>query len=385
MKTIYLDHAATTPVDPAVRDAIARAMEEFPGNASSIHAAGRKARVALEESRETIARSLGVKHDELFFTSGGTESDNYAIRGVLEARRAQGKDHIVVSAIEHHAVLETAEKLSHEGASLTIVPVDRSGSVDPANVASAVTDRTALVSVMHANNEVGTLQPIAGIAAICRAHSVVMHTDAVQSYGKVSLDLSAIPADLVSISAHKIYGPKGIGALVIRKGTLVAPQIVGGAQEHNRRAGTENVPLAIGFAQAVKIAMKRREEDAQKITGLRDRLRSFVVERCPGVVINGDGAPLLPNILNISFPWEQYRLDGEALIMGMDLRGIAVTSGSACTSGTLQPSHVLMAMGLDERTARATVRFSLGRATTDEEILAAADALQDVVRTAVRS
>jgi cysteine desulfurase len=382
MRSVYLDHSATTPPAPEVVDAVAAAMRDVHGNASSVHAFGRRARMLLEESRETIATALGVGHEELYFTSGGTESDNTALRGVMAAMQEKGRDHLVVSAVEHHAVLAPAEWLEAGGAHLTVVPVDEQGMVSPDDVRKALTPRTALVSVMHANNEVGTVQPVREIAQLVHEFGAVFHTDAVQSFGKLPFDLREIPADLVSVTAHKLYGPKGIGAMVIRKGVPFRPQVVGGAQEMNRRAGTENVPLAAGFARAVSIAATRRMSDATAQESLREKLRELIVQRHPEALVNGHPTTRLHHILSVSFPWEIYQIDGEALIAGMDLRGVAVTSGSACTSGTLEASHVLQAMGREERTARATVRFSLGRSTTEEDVRYAAEALEEVVRVA---
>lgn len=382
MRSVYLDHSATTPLAPEVVDAIATAMRDVHGNASSVHAFGRRARTLLEESRETIATALGVGHEELYFTSGGTESDNSALRGVMAAMKEKGRDHLVISAVEHHAVLAAAEWLETGGAHTTVLPVDANGMVSPENVREALTPRTALVSVMHANNEVGTVQPVREIAQIAHEFGALFHTDAVQSFGKLPFDLREIPADLVAITAHKLYGPKGIGAMVIRKGVPFRPQVVGGAQEMNRRAGTENVPLAAGFAKAVSVATVRRMPDATSQESLREMLRGLVLSGHPDVLVNGHPTSRLHHILSVSFPWDAYGIDGEALIAGMDLRGVAVTSGSACTSGTLQASHVLQAMGREERTARATVRFSLGRSTTEEDIRYAADALAEVVKTA---
>ena len=381
-RLVYLDHSATTPLDPEVLAAMQPVFAELYGNASSVHAFGRSARVKLEESRESIAQVLGVSHDELLFTSGGTESDNFALRGTFAAARQSGRDHLIVSSVEHHAVLATAEKLKGEGASVTVLPVDEYGMVDPERVRSSITPKTFLVSVMHGNNEVGTLEPIHELALLANEHGALFHSDAVQTFGKVRLNLKDTPVDLVSITAHKLYGPKGIGALVVRKGTALVPETVGGAQEGNRRAGTENVPLAVGFAAAVRIAAERRERDAERLVALSGEMKREIGRRFPDLLWNGHPNERLQGIVSISFPWDRYGLDGEALIMGLDLRGVAVTSGSACTSGTLQPSHVLMAMGRDERTARATVRFSLGRATTAEDVKYAAEALEEVVKTA---
>ncbi len=382
MHPIYLDHSATTPVDPEVLAAMQPVFREVHGNASSVHSFGRKARNLLEQSRETIANALGVKHDELFFTSGGTEADNNAILGVMKAAIPKGKKGLAVSAIEHHAILESAEKAEEMGASLELLQVDEYGSVRIPSFQHSNSHGLALVSIMHANNEIGTLQDVVSASRLAKESGAVFHTDAVQSFGKIPFDLQDLPIDLVSITAHKLYGPKGIGALVIRKGTHVEPMIVGGAQEQNRRAGTENVPLAVGFAKAVTIAMERQHEDARRQDELREMLRNKVQDVFPDVLVNGHPTERLPHILSISFPWDVYGLDGEALIMGLDLKGIAVTSGSACTSGTLQPSHVLTAMGRDEKTARATVRFSFGRSNTEDEVEYVAGALKAVVQTA---
>jgi cysteine desulfurase len=384
MRTVYLDHSATTPIAPEVLQAMLPVFQEVHGNASSVHSYGRQAKVRLEESRESIAASLGVGHEELLFTSGGTESDNTALRGVSAAFRESEKNHIIINAAEHHAILAPAEWLKENGGAVTILPVDEFGRVSADDVRSAITPRTCLISVMHGNNEVGTIQPIREIAKLAQERGVLFHTDAVQTFGKVGLDLREVSADLVSVTAHKLYGPKGIGALVIRKGTAFRPQITGGAQEANRRAGTENVPLAVGFAKAVAVAEIRRERDAQRQGALRELLRTQLLRKFPDILVNGHPEERLFHILSVSFPWEEYRLEGETLIAGMDLRGVAVTSGSACTSGTLQASHVLVAMGRDERTARATVRFSLGRSTTEEDVQYAAEMLEDVVRTAGR-
>ncbi len=380
MKHVYLDHSATTPIDPEVLDAMTPHFRETYGNASSVHGWGRKARSVLEASREAIAACIAAKPDEVFFTSGGTESDNHAVKGVAAAGREIGRNHVVVSAIEHHAVLHPARALVKSGMSLDEIPVSGNGVVDVDALEKLVSPATALVSVMHANNETGTVQPIRDIADRAHRHGALVHTDAVQSAGKIPVKVNDLGVDMLSLSAHKIYGPKGIGALYIRKGSKIASFLEGGGQEQNRRAGTENVPLAVGFAKAFEIAAERMASDAKRLRALRGRLQSSL-ENMEGILFNGVGENTLPNILSISFDSSVLPVDGEALIMGMDLRGIAVTSGSACTSGTLEPSHVLMAMGRDEATARATIRFSLGRATTDTDLDTAVDALKDVLKT----
>ncbi|MGB2869697.1 MAG: cysteine desulfurase family protein [Bacteroidota bacterium] len=378
MKPVYLDHTATTPLAPEVLEAMKPYFGESFGNASSIHSFGRQAKLALEESRETIAKSIGAGFDELFFTSGGTEADNHALRGVVEGGRKSGKNHLIVSAIEHHAILHPAKRLREEGVEVTIVAVDELGMVNPDEIRRAITPRTCLISVMHANNEVGTIEPIAAIGAMGREHGIIVHSDAVQTLGKIPVNADGLNVDLLSFSAHKLYGPKGIGAIYIRKGTKIDPFLEGGAQESNRRAGTENVPSAVGFAKAVELCGKYPEE-SERLKALGKRLRQRISSELSGVIFNGHPMEALPNIVSISFDSKRRNVDGEALIIGMDLRGVAVTSGSACTSGSLQPSHVLLAMGRDEATARATIRFSMGRSTTEGDIDYAVDALMDVL------
>ena len=385
MKQVYLDHCATTPIDPRVLEAMVPYFSGEYGNASSVHRYGRKARQALEESRETIAQFIGAQYDELFFTSGGTESDNHAIYGVARSSRDRGGSKIITTAVEHHAVLDSVNSLKLEGIIPTIVGVDNYAVVDCDHIQKELDGKVSLVSVVHANNEVGTIEPLKAIAACCKDRGIVVHTDAVQSVGKIPVDIRELGVDLLSISAHKMYGPKGIGAIFIRKGTKIDSFMKGGAQESNRRAGTENVPLAVGFAKAVEICAKQMEDDGKRMFRLKELLRKGIAGRFDGIVFNGHPTNSLPHVLNVSFDSSKQRVDGEALIMGLDLHGIAVTSGSACASGSLQPSHVLLAMGRDEATARATIRFSLGRGTTEDEIQYTVEALQDVVDQAVKS
>ena len=379
MKRIYLDYSATTPLDPRVLEAMMPHFSGHFGNPSSVHAFGRESRAVLEESRDRIARFVGAKSDEVFFTSGGTEADNHAVRGVAHAARRRGKNHIVISAVEHHAVLHSAEALHEDGFEVTSVPVDEHGAVDPDEIQKALRPTTCLVSVMHANNEVGTLNSLKDIGAIAKERGVTLHSDTVQSVGKIRVNVDELGVDLLAISAHKFYGPKGIGAIYIRKGTSVDALIQGGSQESNRRAGTENVPLAVGFAKAVELCDLSVEMEVERVQKLRAKLRQRLEGEFKGILLNGHPTESLPHILNVSFDFSRTPIDGEALIMGMDLQGVAVTSGSACTSGSLEPSHVLLAMGRDVKTARATVRFSLGRWTTEEEISYAVDALHRVV------
>jgi len=379
MQHVYLDHSATTPLAPEVYEAMRPHFLENFGNASSVHSFGRRAKLALEESREEIAKFIGARYDEVYFTSGGTEADNHAVAGIYAAVSDTDRKHVITSAVEHHAVLHAAEALRTRGASLTVLPVDRFGRVSVSDVRKSLTAKTALVSIMHANNEVGTIQPIEEIGRCAHDKGVAVHSDTVQTLGKVPIDARMMNVDLMAFSAHKIYGPKGIGAIYIRKGTKLEAFLKGGAQESNRRAGTENVPLAVGFAKAVSLCRERMEQDNAKFRTLGEFLRGKISADFEGAIFNGDPANCLPNIVSVSFDSKLSNVDGEALIMGMDLQGVAVTSGSACSSGSMEPSHVLLAMGRDPKTARATIRFSLGRSTTEQDLEFAVAALKQVV------
>jgi cysteine desulfurase len=381
MRRVYLDHSATTPPDPAVLEVIQATGRSTFGNASSVHSFGREARAILEESREQIARFIGARPEEIFFTSGGTESNNYAVQGVSKANVPRGKNQVITTEVEHHSVLHPVEQLSRAGFTSTTLPVDHSGLIDPEDVRNAITDKTCLISVMHANNEVGTIEPVESIGLIAKDRGIPFHSDAVQTLGKIPIRVDELNVDLLSFSAHKLYGPKGIGALYIRRGTKIESLIHGGGQESNRRAGTENVPLAAGFAKAVSLCAEQMKDDTSRFAQLKKQLTSRLVAEFQGLSVNGNPQRSLANILSVSFDSTDGSIDGEALIMGMDLHGVAVTSSSACTSGTLEPSHVLLAMGRDERTAAATIRFSFGRSTTFEEIDYAVDALREVVAT----
>jgi cysteine desulfurase len=378
MRRIYLDHTATTPLDPRVYEAMQPYFSETFGNASSVHWYGQRAKAALERARETIARAIDAQPGEVFFTSGGTESNNHALKGVVSA--SKGKRHIVTSAAEHHAVLEPCEALEKEGAEVTRLPVDSFGRVHAEQVAAAITASTALVSVIQANNEVGTVNPIAEISAVAHARGVPVHTDAVQSLGKIPVNVDQLGVDLMSFSAHKLYGPKGIGALYIRRGTEIDSLMHGGGQERGRRPGTENVPLAVGFATALELAVSEMATEMPRLESLRNTLESRIRHECPAAIINGHQTERLPHILNISFDSTRMMLEGEMLLMNMDLKGIAVTSGSACTSGSMQPSHVLLAMGRDPRTAKATLRFAFGRSNTDDDVDHVVAALVGILR-----
>ncbi|MEK7863935.1 MAG: cysteine desulfurase family protein, partial [Chloroflexota bacterium] len=374
-RRIYLDHAATTPVDPEVAEAMARVHRDVPGNASSIHAEGRAARALVDEAREQVAAAIGASPTEIVFTSGGTEADNLALRGALKASRGQ-RDGLVTTATEHHAVLDTAHDLAEHGqVRLTVLDVDRHGLVAPEAVAAAIDERTALVSVMHANNEIGTIQPIAEIGAICRARGVTFHSDAVQSVGALELDMRTLPVDLLSLNAHKFYGPKGVGALYIRRGTRIATMQTGGGQEKGRRTGTENVAGIVGLGVAMRLAAERRAAEAARLVALRDRLIDDVLASIPDAIVTGHRTLRLPN--NASFCFRGA--DGPSIVMALDLEGVAVSSGSACTSGDTQPSGVLLALGLDETTAKGSLRVSLGRATSEDDIAALLDVLPGIV------
>ncbi len=379
MTRIYLDHTATTPLDDRVFEAMRPYFSGTFGNASSIHSFGREAKMALEKARETIAKAIGAQSGEIFFTSGGTESDNFAIRGIAMAARKSDKNHIITSAAEHHAVLEPCEMLKEEGFEVTIIPVDSNGLVTSDQVKDAITDTTCLVSIMHANNEVGTVYPIREIAAVAHARGAVVHSDAVQTLGKIPINVKDLDVDLMTISAHKLYGPKGIGALFVKKGTELEPMIHGGGQERGKRPGTENVPLAVGFAKAVELATMEMPSESAWLDSLRNNLESRIRSEFPAAIINGHPVERLPHILNVSFDSSRISLEGEMLVMNMDLQGIAVTSGSACTSGSMQPSHVLLAMGRDEKTAKATLRFAFGKSNTQSDVDYVVESLHQIV------
>jgi cysteine desulfurase len=375
MRRAYLDHAATTPVDPEVAEAMARVYRDVPGNPSSIYAEGQAARMLVDQAREQVAAAIGATAAEIVFTSGGTEADNLAIRGVLGARKGE-RDGLVTDAIEHHAVLDTAHDLAqHAQIRLTVVPVDRDGRVAPAAIAAAMDDRTSLVSVMHANNEIGTLQPVAEIGKICRERGVTFHSDAVQGVGALEFDVRRIPVDLVSLNAHKFYGPKGVGALYVRKGTRIATLQTGGGQEKGRRTGTENVAGIVGLGVAMRIAATRRVTESARQAALRDGLIDGVAARVPGTIVTGHRTERLPNNASFVFPGA----DGASLVMALDMAGFAVSSGSACTSGDTEPSHVILALGIDRETAKGSLRVTVGRGTTEAEVEAFLAALPVIV------
>lgn len=360
--TIYLDHAATTPVHPAVIERMLPYFDELFGNPSSVYTLGRRSMEALDSAHEVVAKLLNCRPTEIVFTGGGSEADNLAIKGLAYATRRRG-NHIITTSIEHHAVLHTCQQLEREGYSVTYLPVDSTGRVDPAAVEAAITDQTALVTMMYANNEVGTIQPIAEIGRICRARRVPFHTDAVQGGGLLDLDVQALQVDMLSLSAHKFYGPKGVGLLYIRQGTRVQPQILGGSQERNRRAGTENVPGIVGAAEALRLAQTERPTEIMRLAALRDRLIEGVL-RLPEIRLTGHRSERLPN--NASFAI--MGVEGESLLLNLDLIGVAASSGSACSSGAVEPSHVLTAMGFSAQESRGHLRLTLGHSTTDADV-----------------
>jgi cysteine desulfurase len=371
---VYFDHAATTPVDPVVFAAMEPFFTGEFGNPSSGHSFGRTVKKALEEAREKAAAAIGAQPDEIVFTSGGTEAINMAIRGVARANRDRG-NHIITSAVEHHAVLDTCRDLAGEGFEVTVVPVDEYGMVNVEEVAAAVTDRTILISIMHANNEVGTIQPVAQIGALARSRGIYFHSDTVQSVGKVPFRVNDLHVDMVSISGHKIYGPKGIGLLYLRRGVRWQPVATGGGQERGRRPGTENVPGIVGLGEAMARLSVHLEKEAPRLAELRRRLIEGVTSRIPDVRVNGHPTEHLPNIVNFSFPG----LEAEALLISLDIKGIAASAGSACASGALEPSHVLLAMGIPRELARGSLRLSLGKDNTEAEVDYFLSVLPDIV------
>jgi cysteine desulfurase len=357
-----MDHGATTPIDPKVVEAMMPYFTEKFGNASSLHSFGREAREALDASRATVAELIGAKPEEIIFTSGGTESDNLAIKGAAFKHRKQGR-HIITSNIEHHAVLHTCEYLETLGFDVTYVPVDSRGIVNPDDVAAAIRDDTILISIMHANNEIGTIQPIEEIGEIAREHDVYFHTDAVQSVGKIPVDVDELKVDLLAMSSHKIYGPKGVGALYLRGGVKIEPLAHGGGHERGLRSSTENIHGIVGFAKACELAGQNMESESARLRGLRDQIidELLKIEEC---YLNGDRRQRLPNNVNVRFSY----IEGESLLLHLDMLGIAVSTGSACSSTSLEPSHVLLALGLKPEEAHGSLRITLGKDNTQEDV-----------------
>jgi cysteine desulfurase len=375
-RTIYLDHAATTPTDRAVVEAMLPYFSECYGNPSSIYRLGRAALDALDDARAIVAEVLNCSPKEIIFTGGGSESDNLAIKGAaLAARRAGKGQHIVTAATEHHAVLHACEYLQDFGFDLTVLPVDKNGLVAPADLEAAIRPDTVLATIMYANNEIGTVQPIAEFGAICRARGVLFHTDAVQAAGALSLDVNDLHVDLLTLSGHKFYGPKGVGLLYVRRGVQLMSQVNGGGQERRRRAGTENVPGIVGFATALRQAEEHRAEYVAHSTVLREQLIAGIAERVGDVQLNGHRTERLPNNVNVSIAGTE----AESLLMLLDQQGICASSGSACTSGSLEPSHVLRALGLDDDAAHASLRLTVGKDTTTDDVNFVLDALPPMV------
>ena len=374
MKRVYLDYAATTPTHPDVVRAMLPYFTDSFGNPSSIYSYGQEAKGAIEEAREKVAVLIGAREDEIVFTSGGTEADNFAIKGTSFAHQSK-RNHIIASTIEHHAVIETCHFLERRGFSVTYLPVDEYGLVDPAELKEAITDNTVLVSIMHANNEIGTIQPIKELAVIAREAGAYFHTDAVQTVGHIPVNVDELGVDLLSISAHKLYGPKGVGALYIRKGTRLVPFMHGGGQERNRRGSTENVPGIAGFGKAAEIARQEMPEEGPRLTILRDCLIKRILVQIEDTRLNGHPVNRLPNNVNVSISY----VEGESMLLNLDLETICASTGSACSSSSLEASHVLLALGLDHEQAHSSLRFTMGKWTTEEDVDRVMETLPQIV------
>ncbi|MBE3592977.1 MAG: cysteine desulfurase NifS [Thermoanaerobacter sp.] len=375
MDRIYLDNAATTPVDKRVLEAMLPYYSDVFGNPSSLYSYGQEAKKAIEEAREKVAKALGADADEIYFTSGGSESDNWALKGVAYALKDKG-NHIITTEIEHPAALNTCRYLEKEGFKVTYLPVDEYGLVKPEDLKKAITDKTILVSIMFANNEIGTIEPIEELVKIAHEKNVYFHTDAVQAVGNIPIDVKKLDVDLLSLSAHKIYGPKGVGALYIKKGIKIHSLIQGGTQEKNRRAGTENVPGIVGLGEAIELITKNLDSHINKLTFLRDKLINGILEKIPYVRLNGHPTKRLPGNVNVSFEF----VDGESLILNLDMAGICASSGSACTSGSLEPSHVLLAIGHSKELARGSLRLTIGKDNTEEDIDKVLEVLPQIIK-----
>lgn len=375
MNRIYMDNAATTRVTQPVLEAMMPCLTNVYGNPSSVHAFGRDARRLLDEARAKVAAALNAKPNEIYFTGCGTESDNWAVRGSAYALRAKG-NHIITSSIEHHAILHTCQQLEREGFNVTYLPVDEYGQVSAADVEKAITPETTLISIMTANNEIGTIQPIAEIGAIAKAHGIRFHTDAVQAVGAIPVDVKAMNVDLLSLSGHKLHAPKGIGALYIRSGVRLERLMNGGAQERTQRPGTENMPSIVGLGRAIELATAHLDEKAAYVSALRDKLINGILETIPDTRLNGHPTNRLPGNCNVSIRY----IEGESMLLNLDIKGIAASSGSACTSGSLDPSHVLLAIGLTHEVAHGSLRFSLNEDNTEEEVDYVIKSLDEVVK-----
>lgn len=374
MKRIYLDYAATTPTHPEVLETMLPYFAEDYGNPSSIYSYGQEAKTAIEGARTTIAAFIGAREEEIVFTSGGTEADNFALKGVAFVNKHKG-DHIILSSIEHHAVIEACKFLEKNGFRLTYLPVDSSGLVNPVDVKKAITPKTILVSVMYANNEVGTIEPIAEISKVVKEAEIYFHTDSVQAFGHIPINVNNLGVDLLTMSAHKLYGPKGVGALYVRKGTKLTPFVHGGAQEKGRRAGTENVPGIVGFGKAVELAQQGMSQEAERLTSLRDKFIGGILSRITNTRLNGHPRRRLPNNINVTIDF----IEGESMCLNLDLEGICASTGSACSSSSLEPSHVLLAMGIPHEQSHSSLRFTIGKWTTEDDILKVLEILPKIV------
>lgn len=374
-RRIYLDHSATTPVRPEVLAVMMPFFSSAFGNASSVHSWGREARMGLDLARQKVAYLIGADPSEIIFTSGGTESDNLALRGIAESRKSKG-NHIITTKIEHHAIIHTCETLEKQGFKVTYVGCDKYGMVDPEEVRAAITPETILITVMHGQNEVGTIEPVAEIGKIAKEKDIAFHTDAVQSAGKIPVDVNDLGVDLLTLSSHKMYGPKGAGALYIRKGTRIAPQATGGVHERGFRAGTENVAGVVGFGEAAYLARQELPVESQRLTALRDKMIKGILEKVPDTILNGHPTERLPNNVNVSVKY----VEGESMLLNLDLLGIGASSGSACTSGSLEPSHVLLAMGLPHEVAHGSLRMTLGRSTREADVDYVVETLPPIVQ-----
>ena len=375
MRTVYFDHSATTPMDKDVAEEMIKYLTEHYGNPSSIHAVGREARKAVEKARQQVATAIGASSvGEICFTSCGTESDNMALRGVAYANRQKG-NHIITTAAEHSAILACCKQLEREGFAITVLPLDEYGRVTAQQVADAITDKTILISVMHANNEIGTIMPIREISEVAKAHKIIFHSDAVQSVGKIPVNVDELGVDLLTISGHKIYGPKGIGAMYIRRGTFWQPITYGGGQERRRRPGTENVAGIVGLGKAIELATQRMHADAERLRKYRDRIFKEVMEKIPNTILTGHPTERLPNHVSFCFRF----IEGESMLLMLDMKGIAISSGSACTSGSLEPSHVLTAIGLSKEVAHGSLRLTMGKDNTEEDVEYFLEALPPII------
>ena len=374
MRRIYLDHAATTPTHPDVVKAMLPFFTDAFGNPSSVYSYGQEAKGAVEEARSKTAELIGARREEIIFTSGGTEADNFALKGIAYANEHKG-NHIITTSVEHHAVMEVCKFLERRGFTITYLPVDKYGLVDPDDVRKAITDKTILISIIHANNEVGTVEPVSEIGEIVKEAEVYFHTDAVQTIGHIPVNVDKLNVDLLSMSAHKLYGPKGAGGLYVRKGTKLVSLMQGGEQEKMRRAGTENVPAIVGLGKAVELARQEMDKEAERLAGLRDKLTEGLMDKIDHIHLNGHPTRRLPNNVNVSVDF----VEGESMLLNLDLEGICASTGSACSSASLEPSHVLLALGLSPEQAHGSLRFTLGRENSEEDMERVLEVLPAIV------